>query len=52
MSTVKNFEDLQAWQRSRVLAGYVYDLTRKEEFSRDWVLRNQIRDAAGSAMHK
>ncbi|MEW6030350.1 MAG: four helix bundle protein [Chloroflexota bacterium] len=51
MSTVKNFEDLQAWQKARVLAGYVYELTRKEDFSRDWALRNQIRDAAGSVMH-
>ena len=51
MSTVKNFEELQAWQKARVLAGYVYELTRKEEFSRDWALCNQIRDAAGSVMH-
>jgi hypothetical protein len=36
MSTVKNFEELQAWQKARVLASYVYALTRKEKFSRDW----------------
>lgn len=51
MSTVKNFEELQAWQKARVLAGEVYELTRKERFSRDWALCNQIRDAAGSIMH-
>jgi four helix bundle protein len=51
MSTVKNFEELQAWQKARVLAGHVYELTRKEKFSRDWALCNQIRDAAGSVMH-
>jgi four helix bundle protein len=51
MSTVKNFEEMQAWQKARVLAGYVYELTRKEKFSRDWALCNQIRDAAGSVMH-
>jgi four helix bundle protein len=51
MSTVKNFEDLQAWQKARMLAEYIYELTRKEEFSRDWALCNQIRDAAGSVMH-
>ncbi len=51
MGTVKNFEDLQAWQKTRSLAGYVYELTRKEKFSRDWALCNQIRDAAGSVMH-
>ncbi|MBM3151960.1 MAG: four helix bundle protein [Chloroflexi bacterium] len=51
MSTVKNFEELQAWQKARVLAGFVYELTRGEKFSRDWALCNQIRDAAGSVMH-
>jgi four helix bundle protein len=38
MSTVKNFEELQAWQKARILAGY-------------WGLGNQIREAAGSVMH-
>ena len=51
MGTVKNFEDLQAWQKARELAGFVYELTRKDGFSRDWNLVNQIRDAAGSVMH-
>ena len=51
MAGVKNFEELQAWQRARMLAGYIYELTRKEKFSRDWALCNQIRDAAGSVMH-
>lgn len=51
MSKVKNFEELQAWQKARVLAGCVYELTRKENFSHDWGLRNQIREAAGSVMH-
>ena len=51
MGTVKNFEELQAWQKARVLADFVYELTRKEKFSRDWALCNQIRDAAGSVMH-
>ena len=51
MGTVKNFEDLQAWQKARELAEFVYELTRKDGFSRDWNLVNQIRDAAGSVMH-
>lgn len=33
------------------MAGYVYELTRKDKFSKDWALCNQIRDAAGSVMH-
>ncbi len=51
MTTIKNFEDLNAWQKARELAGYVYALTRKEKFSRDFGLRNQIQEAAGSVMH-
>lgn len=51
MSTVKNFEDLQSWQKARSLTGYIYELTRKEKISRDRGLCNQIREAAGSVMH-
>lgn len=51
MANIKNFEDLKAWQKARELAGYVYALTRKQNFSCDFGLRNQIQDAAGSTMH-
>ncbi len=36
MATMKNFEDLIAWQKARELAGYVYSLTRQDNFSRDY----------------
>jgi four helix bundle protein len=51
MPTIKNFEDLDSWKKARELAGYVYALTRKEKFSRDFGLSNQIQRAAGSVMH-
>jgi four helix bundle protein len=51
MTAIKNFEDLQAWQKGRKLAGYVYGLARIEKFSHDFGLRNQICEAAGSVMH-
>ncbi len=51
MGTIKNFEDLQAWQKARELADYVYGLTRREPFSKDFALRDQIQRAAGSVMH-
>jgi four helix bundle protein len=51
MSTIKNFEDLKTWQKAREMAGYVYTLTRKQKFSRDFGLCNQIQKAAGSSMH-
>ena len=51
MTNIKNFEELIAWQKSRELAGYVYELTRQEKFSRDFGLRDQIQRAASSVMH-
>lgn len=51
MTTIKSFEELKAWQKARELAGYVYGLTRKELFSRDYGLRDQIQRAASSIMH-
>ena len=51
MARIKRFEDLQSWQKARVLANAVYDLSENEKFSKDYELRNQIRRAAGSAMH-
>ena len=51
MATIKNFEDLESWKKARELAGLVYSLTKKEKFSRDFGLRDQIQRAAGSVMH-
>jgi len=51
MTTIKNFEELIAWQKSRELAGCVYELTRQDKFSRDFGLRDQIQRATSSVMH-
>ncbi len=51
MGTIKNFEDSQSWQKAREMAGTVYELTRRESFSKDFALRDQIQRAAGSVMH-
>jgi four helix bundle protein len=51
MTTIKNFEELNAWQKARELAGYVYELTRREKFSRDFGLRDQVQRATSSVMH-
>lgn len=49
--TIKNFEDVESWKKARELAGYIYVLTQKESFARDFGLRDQIQRAAGSIMH-
>ena len=48
---IERFEDIEAWQRARELTRMVYRLTQKPSFTKDQVLKNQIRAAAGSAMH-
>jgi four helix bundle protein len=48
---IERFEDIEAWQLARELTRKVYCLTKKTKFSRDFGLKNQIQDAAGSSMH-
>ena len=48
---IDRFEDIEAWQLARELAGKVYGLTKKANFARDFGLRGQIQSAAGSTMH-
>ena len=48
---IERFEDIEAWQLARELARKVYSLTKKSEFARDYGLKGQIQDAAGSTMH-
>jgi four helix bundle protein len=43
-----NFQALKVWQRSKDLAVYIYKLTTKGQFSKDYSLRDQIRRAAVS----
>lgn len=50
MATIRRFEDLEAWQHSRVLAKEVYKISTVGKFSRDFKLKVQINAAAGSAM--
>lgn len=51
MATIKRFEDIRAWQLAKDFAKQVYSFTAEGRFSRDFVLRDQIRGAAGSIMH-
>ena len=42
------FQDLNVWLKSKDLAVYIYKLTTKDKFSKDFGLRDQIRGAAVS----
>ena len=48
---IEKFEDIEAWKLARVLTQKVYQLTKKERFYKDYNLKGQIQDAAGSSMH-
>ena len=47
---VKVFEDLEVWKEGRRLTQRIYQLTKNENFSKDFALRDQIRRAAVSIM--
>ena len=48
---IEQFEDIEAWQLARKLTRKVYRLTKKPGFAKDYGLKKQIQDAAGSSMH-
>src|SRR6266568_765148 len=47
---VQRFQDLIAWQKSRVLARDIYEITRKRDFGHDFKLASQMQRAAVSIM--
>ena len=50
MATIKTFEEIEAWQKARVLANRIYELSLEGSFARDFKLINQINGASGSVM--
>ena len=48
---IEKFEDIEAWKLARELTRKVYSLTKNPEFAKDFGLKNQIQEAAGSSMH-
>jgi len=48
---IERFEDIEAWQLARELTRKVYDLAKKASLARDFGLKGQIQNAAGSSMH-
>jgi four helix bundle protein len=48
MATVKKFEDLDVWQKSRKLVRRVYGVTNTPKFHNDWMLVNHLRKTSVS----
>ena len=50
MANITRFEDIEAWQKARLLTRAIYQTTGRGEFARDFGLRDQLRRAAVSVM--
>lgn len=50
MATIKQFEDLDVWKKSRQICDEIYKLTSVKPFATDYELKNQILKSSGSVM--
>jgi len=50
MASIKRFEELESWKGARALVQEIYTVSSNGRFSRDLILRDQIRRAAISMM--
>ena len=50
MATIEKFEDIEAWQMARVLSKEIFNLSKTGDLSRDFKLRDQIRNSTSSIM--
>jgi four helix bundle protein len=50
MAGILSFEELKVWQKARELSKSIYVLTLKNDFSKNYSLKDQIRRSSGSCM--
>jgi four helix bundle protein len=50
MATFKTFEEIEAWQRARLLSQKIFEPSNSGAFARDFALKDQINRASGSVM--
>jgi four helix bundle protein len=50
MATFKTFEDIEVWQKARLLCSKIHSLTITTDLARDYKLRDQINGSSGSIM--
>lgn len=50
MAKIERFEDIEAWQKARLLCQLIHKMTLKKEFSKDYRLVGQIKGSSGSVM--
>ena len=47
---IRKFEEIESWKKARILTKAIYDLTRENNFTRDYGLKDQIQRASVSIM--
>ncbi len=50
MATIKRFEELEVWQKARLLKNKIFQLMNESKLSKDFELKNQMNKSAGSVM--
>jgi len=50
MATIQKFEDLEVWQKARILANKIYELTFIKPIADNFRLKDQMRGSSGSIM--
>jgi four helix bundle protein len=50
MATIQKFEELEMWQKARILSQKIYPLTFTEPIASDFRLKDQMRGSCGSIM--
>jgi four helix bundle protein len=50
MATIKKFEDLEVWQKARLLENKIFELMQTSKLTKDFELKNQMNKSAGSVM--
>jgi four helix bundle protein len=48
MATIQKFEDLEVWQKARIFAKQIFELSNSGLFVKDFELKNQINRSSGS----
>jgi four helix bundle protein len=50
MATFNRFEEIQVWQKARIVTNRVYSISNMGEFARDFSVRDQMKRASVSIM--
>jgi four helix bundle protein len=46
MGKIERFEDLECWKAARILVNYVFSLTNKSVYTKDFDLKSQLRKSS------